>query len=210
MFQFPSKTVVEQNFKLNDLLKLINADKAVRTEAKNIQKIQMINAISEVTTGLKASNDVNEIYVIKIVLLSPDVPRNFIRLLDKTIKFQVLFEVLSEDKVKYISTFKTFQNDKTTQIKTFESEWRDCNKKELPLVTNLEEIYKCILEELYNLKFRQDEEIGKWIERANRLENLEKEFKKYEKLIKTEVQPRKAFELNEHLREIYKKIQEER
>ena len=86
MFQFPSKTVVEQNFKLNDLLKLINADKAVRTEAKNIQKIQMINAISEVTTGLKSSNDVNEIYVIKIDLLSPDVPRNFIRLLDKTIK----------------------------------------------------------------------------------------------------------------------------
>ena len=122
----------------------------------------------------------------------------------------MLFEVLSEDKVKYISTFKIFRNDKTTQTKTFESEWRDCNKKELPLVTNLEEIYKCILEELYNLKFRQDEEIGKWIERTNRLENLEKEFKKYEKLIKTEIQPRKAFELNEHLREIYKKIQEEK
>ena len=87
MFEFPSNTKVDKPFKIKELLKLINADKETRQEAQNIESITMVNAISEQTTSLKPSKEVNEIYVIKIVLLTEQTPYEFIRQLDKTIRF---------------------------------------------------------------------------------------------------------------------------
>ncbi|MGN1201523.1 MAG: DUF4391 domain-containing protein [Candidatus Caccovivens sp.] len=207
MFKFPSSTKVEQNFKLTELLKMIKADKVLRTDAQNILSVQMTNAISEQTTGLHSSEEVNEIYVMKIMLNSERVPSEFIKALDKTIRFQVLYEIHFDNKVKFLTEPKTIKEDKLSILRLFESEWEIYYpSEEMPLVGSLTELYKLILTKLKGHGFRAGENIASWIQRVQEIEKTKKEFAKIEKLANTESQPKKKFEYNAKLREIYDRL----
>ena len=207
MFELPSSTKVERVFKIKELFKLIGADKEVKQEAQNIESIVMINAISEQTTSLKPSKEVNEIYVIKIKLTNEKLPYEFIKLLDKSIRFQVLYEVFYNENVKYLMFYKGI-GDKVVQYRLFETDWQKEELKQIEIVKNLTELYKLILSSIANFKFRENEPLHDWFDRFNEVEALQKEFKKIEKQLKSEIQPKKKFELNDKLREIYKKIKE--
>ena len=207
MFEFPSSTKVDRPFKIKELLKLINADKETRQEAQNIESITMINAISEPTTSLKPSKEVNEIYVLKMTILTEQIPYEFIKQLDRTIRFQVLFKIWHLDQVKYLMFYKGL-GDKIAQYRLFETEWQTENLKPIEIVKDLTELYKLMLSSIANFNFRANETLHDWLNRLNEVEGLEKEFKKVEKQMKTEIQPKKKFELNDKLREIYKKIEE--
>ena len=207
MFEFPSNTKVDRPFKIRELLKLINADKETRQETQNIENTAMINAISEQTTSLKSSKEVNEIYVIKIVLSTEQIPYELIKQLDRTIHFQVLFEIWYLDQVKYLMFYKGL-GDKVAQYRLFETDWQIENLKPIEIVKDLTELYKLMLSNIANFNFRANETLHDWLNRLNEVESLEKEFKKVEKQMKTEIQPKKKFELNDKLREIYKKIEE--
>jgi len=209
MYEFSSKTKVDQKFKLSDLLKLIHASKEIKQEATNIEIVQMTNAISQQTTGLEPSDEVNEIYIIEVTLNSESVPINFIKELDKTIQFQVLYRIICKDKVKWISGPKNIVDSKVSQSKHFETEWEADIKRELPLTNSLTEIYKQILMQLTNLQFRTNERIKEWEQRYSNIEHLKKEFEKTDKLAKAETQPKKKFAYNDKLREIYQKMKEQ-
>lgn len=208
MYEFSSKTKVDQKFKLSDLLKLIHASKEIKQEATNIESVQMTNAISQQTTGLEPSDEVNEIYIFEITLNNESVPINFIKELDKTIQFQVLYKIVCKDKVKWLSGPKNIVDGKVSQSKHFETEWEAETKRELPLTNSLTEIYKQILIQLTNLQFRPNERIKEWEQRYTNIEHLKKEFEKTDKLAKAETQPKKKFAYNDKLREIYQKIRE--
>ena len=207
MFEFPSSTKVDRPFKIKELLKLINADKETRQESQNIESITMVNAISEQTTSLKPSKEVNEIYVLKITLLTEQTPYEFIRQLDRSIRFQVLFEIWHLYQVKYLMFYKGL-GDKIAQYRLFETEWQTENLKPIEIVKDLTELYKLMLSNIANFNFRVNEPLRDWFDRFNEVEALQKEFKKIEEQMKTEIQPKKKFELNDKLREIYKKIEE--
>ena len=209
MYEFSSKTQVDQKFKLSDLLKLIHASKEIKQEATNIESVQMTNAISQQTTGLEPSDEVNEIYIFEITLNNESVPINFIKELDKTIQFQVLYKIVCKDKVKWLSGPKNIVDGKVSQSKLFETEWQAETKRELPLTNSLTEIYKQILMQLTNLQFRTNERIKEWEQRYSNIEHLKKEFEKTDKLAKAETQPKKKFAYNDKLREIYQKMKEQ-
>ena len=61
MFQFSSTTKVDKEFKLNELFKLIKASKELKSHSQNILSVKMTNALSEQTTKLKPTNEVNEL-----------------------------------------------------------------------------------------------------------------------------------------------------
>ncbi len=207
MYQFPSSTKVDQQFKLSELLKMVKADKVLKNDAQNILSVQMTNAISQQTTGLHSSDEVNEIYVLKINLNSERTPMEFIKALDKTIRFQVLFEIHFDNKVKYLTEPKTITEDKLSILRLFESEWTNYYPpEEMPLISSLTELYKSILTRLNGYAFRAGERIASWIQRIQEIEKNEKEFAKIEKLANNETQPKKKFEYNEQLRKIYEKI----
>lgn len=207
MFKFPSSTKVEQNFKMSELLKMIKADKVLKADAQNILSVQMTNAISEQTTGLHSSDEVNEIYVMKIMLNSERVPNEFIKALDKTIRFQVLFEVHFDNKVKFLTEAKTINDDKLSVLRLFESEWKIYYPpEEMPLVSSLTELYKKVLTNFKEVNFRTGESLASWVQRVQEIEKTEKEFAKIEKLVNIESQPKKKFEYNAKLREIYEKL----
>ena len=208
MYEFSSNTKVEQKFKISDLLKMVNTDKEIRHETSNIESVQMTNAISQQTTGLSPSDEVNEIYIIEIQLKTEAMPYRFIKALDKTIQFQVLYKFICNGKVKWLSGPKTISDDKVSQTRQFETEWQEEVKQQLPLISNLTELYKQILTQIVNLQFRSNEKIKEWEQRYTELEHLKKDFEKTEKLMNAESQPKKKFTYNEKLREIYEKMKE--
>lgn len=206
MFDFSSKTKVDRPFKLNELFKLIHADKDLKAKSQNIVSVQMTNAISESTTGLKSSNEVNEIYVMKLELSNESIPYEFLKALDKTIQFQVLYEIWFENKVKYLTCYKVIDDGKVSLSKVVETNWQDYNSSDMPLVSSLLELYKNILSNIANFEFRIGEQIKDWLNRLSEAEKLQKEFQKTEKLMNSETQPKKKFAYNDKLREIYDKI----
>lgn len=206
MFEFPSSTNVNRTFKIKELLTLMGADKAIKQESQNIDNVTMVNAISEQTTSLKPSSEVNEIYVIKIILKTAKIPYEFIKGLDKSIRFQVLYEVWFDNKVKYLIYYKGL-GEKVSQYRLFETEWQDKKLEQINFIKDLTELYKLIISKIAKFQFREDEKLKDWLTRLNEVENLEKEFNKIQKQIKSEIQPKKQFELNSKLREIYKKIE---
>jgi len=208
MYEFSSKTKVAQKFKLSELFKMMHADKDMKHEANSIELVQMTNAISQATTGLEPNEEVNEIYIIEIDLKTESVPYNFIKALDKTIRFQVLFKIVCADKVKWFTGPKQISDDKLGQSRYFETEWAAYSIKELPLINSLAELYKQILMQIVDLQFRQNEKIKEWEQRYAEIERLKKDFEKTEKLMNAEAQPKKKFAYNEKLREIYEKIKE--
>ena len=210
MFSFSSNTKVDQKFKIADLLKMIKADKQMKAQAQEIASVRICHALSEATTGLKPTEEVNEIYVIQIELKNDQIPYEFIKALDRTIHFQVLFEINHRDKTKYLADYKTITEEKITQSQMFESDWLEALPKDMPLVGSLTELYKQMLVELSKIQFRAGETIKDWLQRNLDIEKLEKEFKKIEKQMKSEVQPKKQLEYNDKLRAIYKQIQDKK
>lgn len=208
MFNFSSKTKVDRTFKLNELYKLMHADKELKSKCQNIVSVQMTNALSESTTGLKSSSEVNEIYVIKIELSSEVIPYDFIKSLDKTIQFQVLYEIWCENKVKYLTCYKVIDDGKVSLSKILETNWQDYDLQEMPLISSLYELYKLMLTKIANFDFRNNESIKDWLNRISEVEKLQKEFQKTEKLMNSETQPKKKFAYNDKLREIYDMIKE--
>ena len=164
MYVFSSNTKVEQKFKIADLLKMIKADKQMKAQAQDIESVQFCHALSEATTGLKPSDEVNEIYVIQIDLKNEQIPYEFIKALDKTIHFQVLFALKNRDKTKYITDFKTITEERISQSQFFESSWLDAPPKDMPLVGSLTELYKQMLIELSQMQFRAGETIKDWLQ----------------------------------------------
>ena len=207
MYELPSSTKVERVFKIKELFKLIGADKTIKQEAQNIERIVMTNAISEQTTTLKPSKEVNEIYVIKIKLTNKNLPYEFIKLLDKSIRFQVIYEIFYNENVKCLMFYKGL-GDKIVQYRLFETKWQKENLKPIEIVKDLTELYKLMLSSIADFNFRANETLHDWLNRLNEVEALQKEFKKVEKQLKAELQPKKKFELNDKLRKIYKKTEE--
>ena len=76
----------------------------------------------------------------------------------------------------------------------------------MPLCNNLTELYKSMLTELHGLQFRQSDSIKQWLQRVEEIQKLEKDFAKVERMTKSEIQPKKQFELKEKMRIIYDKI----
>lgn len=91
------KTQVNSQFKLADLAKNLCLNKEEKTELKDIESIVLMHALNAETTGLKANENVELIYVFRLRLKSKQMPMKFIKALDKKTKAHTLFEVMTRD-----------------------------------------------------------------------------------------------------------------
>ena len=133
MFNYSEKTFVGMEFKKNDLLKMLKADKKIKSEFSSVESVRLTNIISPERTLLEASRQVKEIYVIEIVLNSKSIPMLFVDTFNKYIEFQTLLVLRFKNEVKYISSLKLFTEDKMKVMKTFESEWQKETKFDFPV-----------------------------------------------------------------------------
>ena len=208
MFNYSEKTFVDMPFKKNDLLKMLKADKKVKSEFSSIESVKLTNALSPERTLLEASGQVKEIYVIEIILNSKTIPMLFVDAFNKFIQLQTLFVLRFKNEVKYISSLKLFTEEKMKVLKTFESQWQKEEKFDFPITNKLKAVFKEIISKITNIRFREEENFQEYVSRFDAIKKLKAEIEKQTKIMHAEKQPNLRMALNDKIKEMKKELEE--
>jgi hypothetical protein len=206
MFQFNSKTAVNREFKIKDILKMVNADKDIKKDASCIEKITLSNVICKDTLNMKSDNLCREIYIFTIVLKEKKIPTDFIKMFDKVIELHTYFIFEFKNEVKELCIYRYIENDVIKRGNIYENNWHKKELKELPYCMGIKEIYDNLIFNLVGLKPVDNEEINCFLERFNNIQKLKKEINVLEKKAFKEVQPRKKFDIGREIKRQKEKL----
>lgn len=207
MFNYSEKTQANISFKMLELFRTIKADKETKASAKNVLSVKLSNTLSPERTNLEASDNVKEIYIMDIELNSKEVPTKFLEALNKFINFQILFRLHYKQEIKYMTSLKVFADDKVKILKTFESDWQAELKKEMPLTTKLENVFKSMVAAISHYEFRQDESFEEYANRLAEIKKLNSEIDKQIRMMNSEKQPNIKMALNDKVKEMKREFQ---
>lgn len=207
MFIYNEKTVANITFKMLELFRTIKADKEIKANAKNVLSVKLSNTLSPERTNLEASESVKEIYVMDIELNTSEVPTKFIEALNKYINFQILFRLHYKQEIKYNTSLKVFADEKVKILKTFESEWKAESKRDMPLTTKLENVFKAMVADISHYNFRQDESFEEYANRLAEIKKLNGDIDKQTRMMNAEKQPNIKMSLNDKIKEMKKELQ---
>ncbi|WP_142413288.1 DUF4391 domain-containing protein [Hathewaya massiliensis] len=199
MFQFNSKTLVNKEFKLKEILKMINADKNLKNDASCIKKITLNNVISEATLNIKSDNFCKEIFIFKIDLEEKRIPLEFIKVFNRFMDIHNYFIFKCEGKFKELCIHRYVENDSIKFGNIYESKWKQEELKELPYCIKIREIYDNLIFNLVDLKPNENEELTCFLERFNNIQKIKKEISALEKKAFKETQPKKKFDMGREI-----------
>ena len=209
MFIYNEKVLVNKPFKLNELLKLVKANKDIKTDASVIAGINLSHVLSPNTTNLENSENVKEIYIITLELKEKRLPTAFLDLFDKQIMFQTLFKMCYNDSVVYRASLKEFNEDETMKIlKTYQTEWQEELKQEFPTTSKLENVYKKIISNITSHEFKQDESFKNYVLRLDQIKKQRAEIDKITRMMLAEKQPNIKMELNDKIKKLKNELKE--
>ena len=208
MFDVSSKTIVDRKFRLAELYRLMSADKDVKANAKNILSITLSNVLSNDTLNLSEQGKVKEIYIFDIVLSDKTIPTLFIAALDKAINLHTIFILHNDDKAMLYGAYKE-QTERGVKVgKYYSTEWKVATEKiALPLnVVRIDDIYTAIIDLLIPIEAKENESTEEFVARYAEITKLRAEIEKLERLVNSERQSKKRFELNAKLKELQKEL----
>lgn len=196
MFQFSSRTEVNKQFKLSDLFKQMNASKEARKDAAAIEKVVLKNVLSPKTLYCEPDKEIKEIYVFEITVSSRYVPETFIKELDNSIKLHTLFNVLDGEYEISMISYKTG----SSKGKYFATNWEADDDFPVPLINNVPELYKFILSKFLKYPSFENESVGEYIKRYNKIIKLDFQINSTTIAIGKESQSKRKFEYNARLK----------
>lgn len=206
MIELSSKTRVDKKFRLNELFKLTAADKTIKDSAKNVLSVTLANVLSKDTLNLRQSGTVKEIYVFVIELSSDAIPAPFITALDKAINLHTIFVLRYNGKEIFYGCYKQIADSAVKLGKYYSTDWQDENLAvNLPIsVSCIDDVYTTLIDLLIPITARPEEPTGDFVVRYDTILKLDKEIEKLQRLVDSEKQSKKRFELNERLKELKK------
>lgn len=203
MFGFNSKTQVNNEFKITDIVKSLGLTKEQKKEVDSIIKISLANVFNTQTLGIKASEEINLIYVYWIEVLE-GLPLEFIKELDKKTNAHTIFEIINNKDITYIMANKRIA-DKITIGTYYIKESQEFNGATLNIDT-ISELYGQLLYYVCELTPKANETAEEITERKAHLISLQKEITKLERLRDKEKQPNKKIAINEQIAKMKKEI----
>jgi len=208
MFNFSSKTIINKEFKLSDILKQIHADKDVRVDAGKINKIKLSNVINASTFNSDEECVIKEIYIFELELNRKEVPALFLKELDKSIMFQTFFICRFGDEVYTQITYKVIDKKVNLDNRTYSHNFHQDDEIPIPRIDNVQLAYKFLLEYEVGVPGRHSEIPDEYMQRVKEIHKLDFQIGKTEMAIVHETQPKLKFKYNANLRK-YKKQKEE-
>lgn len=209
MFDLSSKTQVNKKFKLSELYKLIHADKTVKADASNIASVTLTNVLNSDTMNFTVTKDVKEIYVFEVVLTSKSIPTLFISALDKAINFHTVFVLTYGNQTLLYGAYKEYSDKGMRLGKYYATTWLAGRHVNIPLATScLDDVYTALIDELIPLTPRVGESTRDFVNRYGEITRLQKEVDKLQRMVDTEKQSKKRFELNAELKITKKRLEE--
>lgn len=190
--KFIPKNVFFKNSVINSKLKADFTDK--------IQKITWKYKISEETLWINKTDKIQEIEIFEINLKEKIIPKNVLKVIDKSIPYPILYIFTYEDDYSYWITLKW---EKLWNY--YFSDWNENIEFEFNGI-NIERVFEDIIKKFIKDIETNDKKIEEIIEIDNKRIFLEKDIEKLKNKIKNEKQFNKKVELNKLLLEQKSKL----
>ena len=203
MFKFPSTTYVHKELKAQDLLKRIGSDAAFKRQCSGIKSVFLENVLNPKRMNIP-SKELKEIYVF-VIQTDTDVPDEFFLKLDRLINvsIQTLYCIQNGPVIRYITAFRYKGIGNYGLSRYIKTDWMtQPQDEEIPVVDSLDNIYLRIISSFNEYGAFENEGIKAYAERIDVLAKLDNAIKRQQKLVDTEVQPKKRFALNDCLKQL--------
>lgn len=164
-----------------------------RSFIEQIQKITWEYKLAESTIGIKGTDAVEEIQIFEIQLKEKVIPKNALKVIDRTIPYPILYIFRYEECLAYGIMLK--QNDQ----RYYFSEW-DEEMHFSFTGKDLEHVYQGIIAEFIAVK-KEGENFDSIIETDKQIEILKKEIDRLKNKVRTEKQFNRKVEYNKMLLE---------
>jgi len=167
-----------------------------------IQKIIWKYKIAENTIGISKTDKVTEIQVFEMELKEQIIPKNILKVIDKAIPYQILYQFVYKDNIAYGITLK----ENNIGQNYYFSEWNEEISFDFTDI-DLEKIYQKLIKAFIPDDVKNQGDFDTIIDTDNKIKRLEKEIETLGSKIKKEKQFNRKVELNKFLLERQKQLQ---
>lgn len=213
IFQFPKKSEVTRVLPKGKVVDNADVSKSAKEAFANVSKIVWENKLSPSTVNLPEKGWVQEMQVFSVHFKEFVNVHEILRTIDKAIHHPIIFQIIYDGKIKYAAAFKRQSDADSTKWVTseyFESGWIDNNaeRRQLPVVLNLESLYYEILKSIMPMPPREKESIGELAQRLEALRIKKKEAEVLSGKLHREKQFNRQIEINKQLKRLKSEIEE--
>ncbi len=206
MLNLPERAYLGRKIPKNKFYSKINVDSKLESKfIKEVDNIIWKYKLSEETTNLESTTEVEEIQIFEISLKTQELSKEVLENIDRVIPYPILFILRYEDKIKLTIGYK--ERNKTDENRMaihsyYESNWlkEDELKIDILLGLTLKDVYDNIIRQLMPIESSIYESIEDVIQLNENIEKLKKEIDRLEKKRNSEKQFNKKVELNRELR----------
>ncbi len=207
-FQLPRAAFVNKFIPKNKFYeKAVLSAKLQQEFVDKIQKITWKYKLAESTVGITKTATVTEMQIFEIELKSQVIPKNVLKVIDKTIPYQILYRFIYKDNWAYGITLK--ENKKAENY--YFSEWNETKIFDFTGI-DLEKVYQKIVKAFIRSEAQTKSNFNEIIDIDNKIKALNEEIAALENKISKEKQFNRKVELNKILLErkhCLRKIKEE-
>ena len=212
LYKFPPQAKVDRLIPKNKFYEQGKANSKVeQLFVDQVENIRWAYKLASSTIHLQDQEDLKEIQIFRVKSRVEDLDVSILSFIDKLILTPIIFEVVYQDKVKVVATYKRLnQADKTKAVigQYYASEWlEDHDRIELPLYLKLADLYEHFIAQILPITSSEDSgdddesvSIELKLQRAQQLENLQKQLDKLKSKLRTEKQFNRKVELNNQIR----------
>ncbi len=159
-----------------------------------IQKITWKYKLAEDTIGISKTDNVTEIQIFEIELKEQVIPKNILKIIDKSIPYQILYRFVFEESVAYGITLK----EKNNVENYYFSEWNEEKKFDFAGI-DLEKVYQKIVKSFVRITMQNKANFKEIIDADSEIKSLETEIRVLESKINKEKQFNRKVEINKIL-----------
>jgi len=159
-----------------------------------IQKITWKYKLSEETIGISKTDKVTEIQIFEIELKEKKIPQNVLKVIEKSIPYQILYIFTFKENTAYGITLK----ENNTVENFYFSDWNEDIQFEFTGI-NLEKVYQKLIKVFLSEEFQKKENFTEAIAIDAKIKEVEKEIISFENRIKKEKQFNRKVEINKLL-----------
>jgi len=167
-----------------------------------IQEITWKYKLAENTIGISKTDKVTEIQVFEIELKEQIIPKNILKVIDKAIPYQILYQFVYKDNIAYGITLK----ENNIGQNYYFSEWNEEISFDFTGI-DLEKVYQKLIKAFIPDDVKKQGDFDAIIDTDNKIKHLEKEVLTLDHKIKKEKQFNRKVELNKFLLEKQKQLQ---
>lgn len=204
-FKLPQNAVVNKFIAKTKFYERASLSSKLQNEfIKKIQKITWKYKLAQDTIGISKTDSVEEIQIFEIVLKEQVIPKNILKVIDKAIPYQILYQFVYKNNTAYGITLKgqilktMTEKESAAAWNYYFSGWNEDLDFDFTGI-DLEKVYQKLIKAFINNEAKYRGDFDAIIKADNQIKRLEKEIETLGSKIKKEKQFNRKVELNKSL-----------